>query len=64
MIHYFYGVHHRNNEIMYHVLCTTRHDVGVSFSPTSHKVQAANDDAPTEAVDVPVGHDTHDPRFR
>jgi hypothetical protein len=49
--------------MVYSVLCSTRHDVGVSFSPKSHMVQAPDDDAPTEAVDVPVGHDTHDPRF-
>ncbi len=50
--------------MVYSVLRRTRPDADLSFSPASHMVQAANDDAPTEAVDVPVGHDTHDPRFR
>ena len=55
--------------IFYHfydksVVCSTSHDAVVLFSPVSHMVQAVDDNAPTEAVDVPVGHDTHAPRFR
>jgi hypothetical protein len=46
------------------VLCSMSHDAVLLFSPESHMVQDVDDNEPTEAVDVPVGHDTHTPRFR
>ena len=46
------------------VLCSTRHDAVILFTPAAHMVQAVDDNPPTEVVDVPAGHDTHAPRFR